>query len=60
MKTNISVTLDKGLINQLEELAKSEDRSLSSILRIAGRDYLRRFNKPQTSFSIAKKTRRAA
>jgi predicted transcriptional regulator len=47
MKTNISITLDKGLINQLEQLAKSEDRSLSYILRLAGRSYLERFNKPE-------------
>lgn len=47
MKTNISITLDKGLINQLEELAKAEDRSLSYIIRLAGRNYLERFNKPE-------------
>jgi predicted transcriptional regulator len=47
MKTNISITLDKGLINQLEQLAKAEDRSLSYILRLAGRSYLERFNKPE-------------
>lgn len=57
MKTNISVTLDRGLINQLEAVAKQEDRSLSSVLRLAGRQYLRRFNKPETSL---RKVRKAA
>ena len=57
MKTNISVTLDRGLINQLEAVAKQEDRSLSSVLRLAGRQYLRRFNKPETS---SRKVRKAA
>ena len=57
MKTNISVTLDRGLINQLEAVAKQEDRSLSSVLRLAGRQYLRRFNKPETPL---RKVRKAA
>lgn len=47
MKTTITVTLDKGLINQLQALAEEEDRSISSILRIAGRRYLAGFIKPE-------------
>ena len=46
MKTTICVTLDKGLINQLKEVAGIEDRSLSSVLRLAGREFLQGFNKP--------------
>jgi predicted transcriptional regulator len=47
MKTIVSIALDKGLLNQLKELAEVEDRPLSAVLRIAGREYLERFNKPQ-------------
>lgn len=46
MKTIVSITLDKGLINRLKEIAKEEDRSLSAVLRIAGREYVAGFNKP--------------
>jgi predicted transcriptional regulator len=59
MKTNISITLDKGLINQLEQLAKAEDRSLSYILRLAGRSYLERFNKPEQIETKATKRKAA-
>ena len=59
MKTNICVTLDKGLINQLEQLAKEEDRSLSSILRMAGRQYLDGFIKPAHKTTNPKKRRAA-
>jgi len=66
MKTNISVTLDRGLINQLEEVARCEDRSLSAVLRLASRQYLRGFIKPDRnpnaiiSAKPTKKTRKAA
>ena len=58
MKSTVCITLDKGLINQLEEIAKIEDRSLSSLLRIAGRLYLDRFNKPTTSKPAKKASRK--
>jgi predicted transcriptional regulator len=48
MKTNVSIVLDKGLINRLREQAQTEDRSVSSIIRQASRFYLERFNKPKT------------
>lgn len=59
MKSTISVALDKGLINQLEELSKAEDRSVSSILRLAGREYLARFNKPAGAQKVTKDKRGA-
>lgn len=48
MKTVISITIDKGLLNPLQEFADENDLSLSYVLRRAGREFLERFNKPQT------------
>ena len=44
LKKSISITLDEPIINQVQELADYEDRSLSSYINMVLKKYLERLN----------------
>ncbi len=45
LKQKVSVTLDEDLIQKLKTLAEEDDRSLSQLINLILKDYLRRTQK---------------
>jgi metal-responsive CopG/Arc/MetJ family transcriptional regulator len=41
MKSHVSITLEKGLIDELKRISRQERRSLSNLLELAALEYLK-------------------
>ena len=45
LKTNVSITLDTNIIEELKELAEADDRSFSQYINLILKEYLAEKNK---------------